>query len=271
MTIEEIQNKLQNDLNLLNEWCIKNGMKVNVPKTKGMLFKSNRKTNQTALVITVGDTSVEMVKEFKYLGITLNETLNFEKHFTKVCTMMNSRVFMINRYKNHFTYKWRHIFSTSLIISVLDYCLPIWGNIPESKRKRINRILFRTGKMVLMNNAFISSKIDVIDRLNWLLCQERYELYALQFVKKHIVNTSKISEYFKYYEKRNSSRASKLENDFIVSKMKSSFGQSAFFYRSVILWNNLPSQLKSIQNYMNFDKMLRTHIINKRDKDGSYF
>lgn len=246
-------------------------MKINVPKTKGMLFKSNRKAKQSPLELSVGNNFVEIVQEFKYLGLTLNETLNFEKHFIKVCNMMNSRVYLINRYKHYFTYKWRHIFSTSLIISVLDYCLPVWGNLPENKWKRINRILLRAGKMVLMNNAFVASKIDVIDKLNWLLCQERYELYTLQFVKKHIVNGSAISDCFPYFEKRKSSRASKLENDFIITRMKSSFGQSAFFYRSVMFWNNLPSQHKAIQNNTNFDVMTRIHILNKRDKDINYF
>ncbi len=156
---QEIQNKLQFDLNILQDWCNLNGMKVNVLKTKCMLFGKSKKVN-TTLNLCVSTSNIENVKNFKYLGLELNESLNFENHYMQVCKTMNNRIFLLNRHKHLFTFKWRHIFVTSLILSLLDYCLPVWGDVPEYKAKRINRILLRAAKLVLLKNAFVITKVD---------------------------------------------------------------------------------------------------------------
>lgn len=50
-TSEEIQIKLEEDLQILNNWCIENSMQINISKTKSILFKpKNLNRNDTILV-----------------------------------------------------------------------------------------------------------------------------------------------------------------------------------------------------------------------------
>lgn len=89
------------------------------------------------LQVQIDGNDIEQVKRFKYLGLILNETLNFETHYQNVSKNMTSRLFMLNRYKGYFTFKWRQIFVTSLVLSLAEFCLPIWGNVSETKFKYI--------------------------------------------------------------------------------------------------------------------------------------
>lgn len=269
-SMQEIQNKLQYDLNKLQDWCNLNCMKVNVAKTKCMLLRNTKKINEN-LKLCISNNEIENVKVFKYLGLELNESLVFENHYIQVCKTMNNRIFLLNRYKHLFTFKWRHIFITSLILSILDYCLPVWGDVPEYKAKRINRILLRAAKLVLLKNAFVTTKLDAFDKLNWLLFSERVEIYSLCFIFKHVKQKSTLNDCFQNFEKRQSNRASKLEHDFLVKKMKTNFGQSAFFYRGTLMWNKLPSGIKKSCTFHDFNVQLRLNTINQRTLDSCYF
>ncbi len=267
-----IKNKLQQDLNNLNDWCSKNNMKINVAKTKYMLFTSVRKKNEaTDFSLEIDKQEVERVKSFKYLGVTLDETLNFDEHYNNVCKSMSSRLYMLKRYKNYFTARWRHIFCTSLILSVLDYCLPVWGNVSQTKSERINKIIYRAAKLVVDPLTYGKSiGNDLIEHLNWLWVEERLYGYMLEFIYKNIIHANSVTDSFKYFEKRPcSQRSSRQINDFVVPLMKREIGKSSFFYRGIIAWNNLPTSLKELRGVY-FNKELRSHIILKRQQNTIY-
>lgn len=268
----EIKSKLQQDLNNLNNWCTKNNMKINVSKTKYMLFTSVRKKNEpNEFILEIDKQIVERVKSFKYLGVTLDETLNYEEHYNYVCKSMSARLYMLKRYKNYFTARWRHIFCTSLILSVLDYCLPVWGNVSQTKLERINKIIYRAAKLVV--NPMTYGKCignDLIEHLNWLWAEERQYGYMLEFIYKNIIHVNSVTESFKYFEKRPcSKRSSRQIYDFVVPLMKREIGKSSFFYRGIIAWNSLPTSLKERRG-VHFNKELRTHIILKRQPNTIY-
>lgn len=270
----EVQEKLQSDMDRLVEWCRINNMKINAAKTKCMVFKSNYcKLDTSSFVINILDEHLETVSTFKYLGVILSEYMTFDQHYEEVCKKMTSRVFMINRYKKLFTAKWRSIFTTSLVVSVLDYCLPIWGNLSDTKTKRINRILLRAARQVVKAKSYNKlGKTEAIEQLNWLLCTERVQIYTLNFIKKYIFNPSLIQNCFLRFERRPEvSRASKMENNFIVPALKNKIARSTFMYRGIMLWNSLPPRLKEIQSTPTFEMEARKWIMDNRNELISSF
>ena len=69
---------MNSDLIHRSEWLVQNNLKWNISKTKGLLF------NKEGLVldpgITIDNVPVSMVTEFKFLGVTLDNELNFVPH-----------------------------------------------------------------------------------------------------------------------------------------------------------------------------------------------
>ena len=63
-------------LDYLSKWCIKNQMEVNINKTKIVHF---RKTNceRTVFNFHLGNRSIEVCETYEYLGIILNEHLDY--------------------------------------------------------------------------------------------------------------------------------------------------------------------------------------------------
>ena len=66
-------------LSIIDKWCLDNGVKLSELKTKIVLFRTkNRKF--TLKPITVRGKILEINKEARFLGVTLDSYLNWSKH-----------------------------------------------------------------------------------------------------------------------------------------------------------------------------------------------
>jgi len=258
-------------------------MKISADKTKVMLFKTKRQKCRDELVININNLSIENVKEFKYLGLLLNPSLSFDKHYDKVCKNMCSRIHLLRRYKKYFNEKWRVIFATSLVLSLLEYCLPVWGNLSETQLERIDSIIVRLAKQAVLNNCIVAKKREekhsIVEKLNWLLVREKLFVFTVDFIKKNIINDkSTLRSSFTQFQSKNhsndnSSRSQTLRNslDFEIPRMKTEFGKSSFYYTGVKAWNKIPNEIKEVDNFNRFDAQIRQFVVKERDNDFKYF
>ena len=76
--VSESATGLQNSLTLLQEYCIKWNLNININKTKCMVFnKSSRLINKHKF--TIGNQLLENVKLYRYLGIEFTLSGSFLK------------------------------------------------------------------------------------------------------------------------------------------------------------------------------------------------
>ena len=85
--------KLQQDLFLLSRWLSVNHLKLNVAKTKLMLF--NRDGLSPSVDIYLEDEHIENVESFKFLGVLLDNQLLFIEHFCTVYDKLQKSCFII--------------------------------------------------------------------------------------------------------------------------------------------------------------------------------
>lgn len=241
-------------------------MKINIPKTKAMLFRpTNIKPNQN-LSIKIDECDIELVSSFKYLGVILQENLTYEMHFNKVCSEMNARMYMINRNKHSFNTKWLRIFTTSLILSLLDYCIPVWGNLTQIKYDKLDEIMLKLAKLVILKRkGLLNEKNDIFEKMNWLTSEERYILYSLEYVYKHVISSTKtLHHQIEKKEIDNQVRTTRTSNNLILPRLKTVFGQKAFFYTVIKQWNKLPQEIQTLKSTPEFDTALRQYLILQR-------
>jgi hypothetical protein len=186
-SIQHIQDTLQLNINKLIKWCSDNYMRINVKKTKSMLISPPRYPTPHLSFDITGET-VANVHSFRYLGVIIDDKMTWTDHIDHVCESMNTRANLINRHKSSISLKWLHIISTGIVLTVLDYCLPVWGNLAKTKYSRIDSIIFRVIKMILPNRYNRdSNKYKLYEEVNWLTVAERYEFYCLSFLHRNMI------------------------------------------------------------------------------------
>ena len=134
--VDGITKCLQNATDQLLSWAFKEGMHINVDKTKVMLFGNTADD----VKVTVYGQMLENVKSYKYLGVLLDSGLNFtmqvdyaiskaKRASAEVCSLINGRKGISVPLSLHL-YK-------SLVRPHLEYAIPVWACLMESDVERL--------------------------------------------------------------------------------------------------------------------------------------
>ena len=81
---------MQRNLNLLNEYCNCNGLRVNIRKTKIMVFARSKTRLRNLPTFKFGNLDLDLVDDYVYLGICFNWNGSFVKA-KKTCFMIKHR------------------------------------------------------------------------------------------------------------------------------------------------------------------------------------
>ena len=81
-----VENKLNADLEIVQEWVDINKLKINVSKTKIMTFTCKKNIQ---VKIKMNNTSIDEVSEYKYLGLLIDKELTFKNHILKIVKTVN--------------------------------------------------------------------------------------------------------------------------------------------------------------------------------------
>lgn len=121
--------ELQEGLNLLAEYCNRWKMKVNVDKTKIMVFRKGGMLPRN-LSFTYNGEALEIVNKFRYLGVVFTVGGSFSEAQITLAGQAQKAIFQLNRYLYKFTFLTpRHkveLFD-KLIVPILNYGGEVWG------------------------------------------------------------------------------------------------------------------------------------------------
>jgi len=120
--------ELQEKMNVLEHFFLENNLKVNTTKTKVVIFENRE--HKRRYQFKWGPNELEIVKNYTYLGVPLNHTLNnnfSSKHFITQGKLAITN--LLNLTWKAKIYKISQIFQLyyALVRSVVSYCAPIWG------------------------------------------------------------------------------------------------------------------------------------------------
>ncbi len=95
---------------------------LNVDKTKYMLFSGSKKFDKNVFSLqTLQCTVIESVKEYKYLGIIVDDALSFSSHITQLKKKLKINLGFYFRNKFCFSFNVRKKLVTTTFLPMLDY------------------------------------------------------------------------------------------------------------------------------------------------------
>src|SRR5688572_9053635 len=136
-----LQNRIQLSLNAIDKWCNKNGFKISLSKTVGVLLtKKHRISN---INIKVGNEPIKIEKTAKFLGVIFDHRLSWKPHIEYVITKCKNRMNLMRAVSgNHWGASKKallHIYR-ALIRSVIDYGDAAYASAPKSYLDKLSSI-----------------------------------------------------------------------------------------------------------------------------------
>jgi len=153
-TMKECEEAVSQDMKRVSDWLIDNRLSLHHDKTKSMLFGVPQKLRHvgTTVQITDGVNIYEQVNTFKYLGITLDPSLQWSAHITNITKKIFSGLSAMRRAKPYVTKEILHTMCQTLLLSHLDYCGAAWlPSLVQGKKTQmlqLDRLLFRAARMI---------------------------------------------------------------------------------------------------------------------------
>ena len=127
---------LQYDLTNLENWFAANRLSLNTTKTFGMKFWHNSNTNTEELNLKLNQTSIPLVSNTKFLGVIIDNKLNWTEHINNTISKISVNKNLIGRARNLLSTQATKCIYYAHIYSHLAYANTVWGNSVTSKQKK---------------------------------------------------------------------------------------------------------------------------------------
>ena len=117
------------------EWLCSNKLCLNVNKTEYMVFHQPQK-DVNYPILYINNIQIDVVENFNFLGITVNEHLSWTSHVAKVIKKISKTGYVLSKLKNFLPEGILLTIYNSLITPHLNYGILLWG----SKSDRIFKL-----------------------------------------------------------------------------------------------------------------------------------
>ena len=255
--IENIQRILQKEYNLMDEWFKLNRMQINAKKTKVMMFGTKQKIKNKIIKVKHGNDFLENVTTFKYLGVILDQSLNWSLHVSYINKKINRAIACIRRIHSYLNESTLAQLYNALILPHLDYCSVVWGKCNKTDLLKLQRSQNRYARLVLRTD-YSTPKEELLRQLKWLSIENRIDYQYCIAVYK-ILND--MAPYYLnglaskrpvYYITRYSTL-----NPLFIPKPNTKFKQRSFSFTAPHIYNNLPTQIRTSTTLQSFKNQTR--------------
>ena len=144
----DVINKINRILDRLKLYLEANFLHINVNKSKFMQFKTPRQTtdHSTGPSIRFGNTPLEEVERIKFLGVIIDNKLNWNTHIKQVKNKVRSSIASLYRMSKVIPKKLKTSVYNAVINAQLSYGISVWGANNDTNRLEH---LFSLQKMAL--------------------------------------------------------------------------------------------------------------------------
>ena len=151
------------DLKNISDWFRANKLTLNIYKSVYMIFS---KKEQKDIDINLGGTKLPKVTTTKFLGMWIDQNLNWNEHLSKLKTKIKRNLTILqicNKYLNTDTKKMMYY---AQIYSHLSYGLILWGNkISNTQLTTMQKLQNKAIKLVDLSQTKIESTYKTLEIL----------------------------------------------------------------------------------------------------------
>ena len=248
----------------VRQWMLVNKLKINDNKTELIVIGGRQQLSKLNVSgVTVGCDLITPVKSVRNLGVIFDDNLKMDKQVDKICRTAYYHLRNIRRIRPYLDKHAAETLIHAFVSSQLDYCNGLLAGLPQYLLDKLQHVQ-NTAVRVLLGLRKFDHITPSLQLLHWLPIDKRitFKICLLVFKALRGLSPNYIRDMIQLkktgrYKTRSQSGPPKL----VVPAVKCvTFGGRAFPSMAPKLWNNLPKNLRALDNIDDFKSKLKTHL-----------
>lgn len=251
--------QLQTDLDILFNWCLQNGLSLNINKCCFIVF-SNKRLTIPAYTYHINHMALVQVENIKDLGVIFDSKLKFDKHIEWITNKAYKMLGFIARLTHEFSdINCVKLLYNTLVRSHLEYCTSVWNPYSQKQTISIERVQKKFTRLVyyrLRQPCSPYSERLSSQQMNTL---EQRRIYYDLCVLHYVFHDNFIFE--KNFVVRNNFYPNRVNITFIPPKKKLNYGRYSPSTRMQYTYNSLFASIDPLnENKNKFKKILKRKL-----------
>ena len=244
----------------LSMWFRSNKLSLNASKTNFILFGNKRMQNNIELKLILDENVLERVDSTKFLGVYLDNKLNWSYHLDYIASKISKGLGMMSRCRKILSNDVLLLLYYSLIYPYLIYCSIVWGGACLSALHKIEVLQNRAVRLITYS-PFRSSPGPLYKALHLLKFVDIYKIQVMMFMYK--CKNSLLPDACMHYCLINSDHFYNMRNnhDFATISYRTNVREQCIRVVGPRLWNMLPSEMRLSENVNILKSATRNYLI----------
>ena len=255
----EIAHTINQDLNKISTWCITNKLSLNTTKTKAMTFTT--KALAKTLIrppLTIGNDNIHYAPTYPYLGLTLDNMLNYKKHVNILERNLEHKTFILRKARKNMTEEVAIKVLKNMIIPIADYGDICYKISTKTHQNKIQLVINKALRTCIKDRGTINTeKLMKVADINYL--SDRREQHQLQLAFN-------MSQDNRAIDRRNIRTRAHDERLLKVTRPKNPAYRHSVEYRLATTWNSLDTSIRSFTTKTQFKQWNDNIFKEKRNK-----
>ena len=146
--LKKIKDNLQNSFHTVHQWFYENYTVLKTGKCRFMCLENNTENE----IFLFHDILMENSKEQKFLGVIIDNKLNFKSHISELCKKASQKIASspaLSRLSSYPHNSEKKLIFNSIIKSQFSYCPLVWMFCSRTSNNMINKLHERSLRIIL--------------------------------------------------------------------------------------------------------------------------
>ena len=247
--VKRLKRTINRELKLLDDWLISNKLTLNLIKTNYMLIANNNvltSKDRKKFKLTIRKYTLHEVDHIKYLGVILDNKLNWSYHIAYLVTKLSQVAGILYKTRDILPLKSRIMVYNSLAGSYLNYGITSWGAATLTALKKLKTLQNRLVRYI----TFTPPRTNVDHKFKSLNILTIEQLYFCEIAKfMHSVHNGISPKMFQdYFQTAPHSYNTRFRRNcqYSLPQPRTEKGKRSCKYTGVSIWAKVPWNFKAL-------------------------
>lgn len=235
---------------MIGSWCKKWQMVLNPSKT--VFMPITRKTKPLLFRYVINDEPLCRVSEYKYLGVYVTDSLNWNRHIDYICDKSQKKLWMLRRRLGDATPEVKLIAYKTTVLPLLEYACPIWKPYTQNNIAKCEQVQNRALRFIFNSYRRTQSVTSLRTRAHILTLHERMNINSMKFFFQIFHGIYK-TEITKIFTLDTSHSRTKHTKHIKPLKHNTKSFKNSFIVSAIDTWNKLRNDVVLCNNVKDFE------------------